>query len=212
MNSLKAAKLELFSFQAKRMLQGRAGDAELGLRPIYGLFQFASLARIIWDDATLGNPYALWWLVRLTDRQQSIQLLLDQCQQTVQTLMDTKDVVPFQPFEPGQPMPVDLNLKTPYSWQAARQIKQFDDFCLMAMQVNRVGLMTDREMHTQIATLNKGLLALFSEAMLYHSHALNREQLQLQTDVAKAAMKQMGIVPKAIFTGQLVPAYSPSGK
>ena len=56
MNSLKAAKLELFSFQAKRMLQGRAGDAELGLRPIYGLFQFASLARIIWDDATLGNP------------------------------------------------------------------------------------------------------------------------------------------------------------
>ena len=200
--------LLIYSSLAKRLVSGRKGNKTSNQYPIYGLLQFAGKVTIIWRDAKQGNPYALWYLVRMDRLLESNQEALTRYQQKLDTLANDDTGLTYQPVL-GEAQSFDMHFGTPYPWIAMRQIKQLDTLVLFGQTLNRVGLLPTAEF--QIATLNirRLITSGFNQTMEYRSFELRWEDLQSTSATAYQASQAMGMIPLNLFNGELQPAFNP---
>ena len=206
----KPNELLIYSSLAKRLVSGRKGNKTTRQYPIYGLLQFAGKVSIIWSDAKQGNPYALWYLVRMDRLLESNQEALTRYQQKLDSLANDDTGLTYQPVL-GEAQSFDMHFSTPYPWIAMRQIKQLDTLVLLGQTLNRVGLLPTAQF--QIATLNirRLITSGFNQTMEYRSFELTWEDLQSTSATAHQASQAMGMIPLNLFNGELQPAFNPQG-
>ena len=200
--------LLIYSDLAKRLMRGRKGDKTNHQYPIYGLLQFAGKVTVIWKDAQQGNPYGLWYLVRIDRVLNTSQEALSHFQQRLASLANDDTGLIYQPAL-SKPQPFAMHFSTPYPWMAMRQIKQFDRLLLLSKKLNSVGLLPRQEFQSTIREIHRLIASGFNQIMTYRSFELTLEGLYSMSVTAKQANRAMGMVPPNVINGKMQPAFDP---
>ena len=202
--------LLIYSDLGKRLISGRKGDKTNNQYPIYGLLQFAGKVNIIWRDAQQGNPYGLWYLVRIDVILKMNEEALKRYQQRLHSLANDKTGLIYQPAL-GEAQAFAMHFSTPYPWMAMRQIKQFDTLLLLSKKLNRVGLLPREEFQSTIREIHRLIVSGFNQIMRYQTFNVTWDNFNSQQAVIIQAMQVMGSIPSDLITGKMQPAFSPLG-
>jgi len=204
--------LILFTGYSKRLIKGRKGDVKNNVYPIYGFDKFTRKVRLIWNAAELDNPYALWFLKRISDKLNITEKLMDKREKEAKARFDDGLEIDYRLFNGTEEDKYPLNLKPPYSWALARLIKRYDDYCLILLKQNSIGLIKDRAMQSSIEEMSKLILHAINEAISYYDLKIMATDIENGTDAYEKAAEHMGIIPPNVLSGKLKADFLPKVK
>jgi integrating conjugative element protein (TIGR03761 family) len=183
--------------QAQRLVGGRKGT--VGVKPIIGLTRFGSTASRLYVCATMDDPYAQWWLVKieaaLADSTQVIGELRQQVEGRLKSTPGFKATI----AESLKPVRVPLKFANPYAYQAARLIVVFDDLMCALLTVRHVGLMGRDELE-KIANLGaRAVRRALNSVLGYTFQMISRKDIAEGNAKAITSHELMGEVPQEIL-------------
>lgn len=199
----------LYTGFAKRLIKGRKADRSQNIYPIHGFEHYTKKVRVLWDDAQANNPYAIWFLKRISDMlEESAEYIAKQEALTSERFDDVLDI-DYRKYDKKNKEHFSLNLKPPYSWKMARLIKRADLLFLDLFKQNSVGLITDHDMYVLIDDVSKSLLSVIRLANSYYHFEVTEKDVASSSQVFVTASEKMGVIPPSILTGEQKADYLP---
>lgn len=199
---------------AQDLVAGRA-DSTDSTKQIIGLMTFASSSRRVHEAARLDDPYAHWYLLRMTkdivDGKQKIAAL-----QTA--LTDRMHQIPGVEIDVGatqRAFVLPLTFSTPHAFQAAYVLVDYDNYIRMVLTACHCGILSGRsEQFSLINEAGKVMRRVFAAAAGYvYIKGLTVDSIRSgDTDTAKAAIKRMGAIPEDVLNGKERDPYAPSNR
>ncbi|MGV0005982.1 MAG: PFL_4669 family integrating conjugative element protein [Candidatus Porifericomitaceae bacterium WSBS_2022_MAG_OTU9] len=207
-----ASKLALMSVQAQRLVYGRqmkSGEKN-ATAPIVGLFNFASLLRMIWLGARQDDPYADLWLIRIHQAlQDGGQGLLHMHSMLDDLLKKIPEGIEVRLAETQSPMEVDLRFSTPYAFTGAYFLCGYDKYIRKVLTARHVGILSWTGANSEQKRAGKLVRRTFLSATGYRFTGVTRTDIANNTTRAIFAARQMGMVPKSILEGGERAPYAP---
>jgi integrating conjugative element protein (TIGR03761 family) len=204
--------LVLHTGQAKRLIKGRESNIEKGVHPIHGFELFTKAIRPVWDAAAYEDPYALWYLQRISEKLNQAETFLEKLEKTAKDKFEDGLEVDYRLFTAGREQKYPLNLKPPYSWALARLIKRYDDHCLVLLKLNSIGLMKDREIRKESEKISRMILSTINEVISYRDLHITMQDIDEETEAFEKAGEIMGIIPPKVLSGELKADFIPPVK
>lgn len=199
---------------AQDLVAGRADSID-GTKQIVGLMTFAKSSRQVHEAARLEDPYAHWYLLRMTKEieagKQNIAAL-----QTA--LTDRMHQIPGVEIDVGatqKAFVLPLTFSTPHAFQAAYLLVQYDNYIRMVLTACHCGILSGRsEQFRLINEAGKVMRRVFAAAAGYvYIKGLTVDSIRSgDTDTAKAARKRMGAIPEDVLNGKERDSYAPSSR
>lgn len=214
--------MTLHTKEAFRAFTGRQPDAEGKVMHIAGGKRFAAVLKSIWYLSGNDNPYADWLLVTIHERLSELQQSTDKASAEKQKLIDDVKArgLSFSVMRSKNPKVVELGFRSPYGYATTGVIAAFDYYVRMVKTLVHKDRMSDEEGRIAIRRANRELRALFLEPIRWERFLL-REELRALSRAdflpsadeegrkrVKAAVGLFGEVPRAIFTGAVVPRHT----
>lgn len=199
--------LEIHTDQAQRLIRGRVRK---GSKPaITGLLGFASQMNILWQAAADDDPYADWWLVRVEEAIAAVQTFL--ASQRVQVDSVALDTFRFRVgiSHSRRPQTLMLQFATPHAYRAAQLLGEYDALVCQCLTLKHVGACPSGQMGDLIALGAHRLRGVFSLPQGYRVFAINRTDVQHNTQRAQQASAQLGELPTDILSGERAASHAP---
>lgn len=200
--------LEVHTHQAQRLVWGRRRTA--GKPPISGLIAFASAVNTIWHAAEGGDPYALWWLVK-------IEAAIGQCRAHLNEQLDeTAFLYPdaamleVDTAESEQPYRTRLAFSNPYAYRAAHMLGQYDTLVRTCYTLTFVGAGDPAELQTIMARAGHQVRGVFATPQGFRACAINLNDIRQNNQRAQRAIELMGPLPEEILNSETLPVFVPS--
>jgi len=199
--------LEIHTDQAQRLIRGRV---RRGNKPaITGLLGFASQMNILWQAAAEDDPYADWWLIRVEEAIAAAQSYFA----TQRVQVDSAALENFR-FRVGvsqsrRPQTLMLQFATPHAYRAAQLLGDYDALVCQCLTLKHVGACPAGQMGDLIALGAHRLRRVFSLPQGYRVFALNRADVQHNTQRAQQARAHLGELPPDILSGARIAAHAP---
>lgn len=194
--------LILFTGYSKRLIRGRKANIKDKVYRIFGFNIFITNISIIWDDAEIENPYALWFLERVSDKLNTLdELLTLREDEAKERFIDGLDIN-YRLFKTSNGSKYPLNLKSPYSWILARLIKRFDNHTLVLLKQESIGLLKNKECHLMIHEISKCIRAAINEPTFYSSFTITAYDIENDMAIYKKVANKMGVIPSYISSNQ----------
>ena len=199
--------LEIHTDQAQRLIRGRV---RRGNKPaITGLLGFASQMNILWQAAADDDPYADWWLVRVEEAIAAAQAFL--ATQRVQVDGVALDNFRFRVgiSQSRRPQTLMLQFATPHAYRAAQLLGDYDALVCQCLTLKHVGACPAGQMADLIELGAHRLRRVFSLPQGYRVFAINRSDVQHNTQRAQQARAHLGDLPLDILSGEHTAAHAP---
>lgn len=206
------SKLTLMTAQAQRLAYGRQmkSGEKAATAPIVGLFNFASLLRMIWLGARQDDPYADLWLIRIHQAlQDGGQELLHMHSMLDDLLKKIPEGIKVSLAETQSPMEVPLRFATPYAFTGAYFLCGYDKYIRKALTARHVGILSWSGANSEQNRAGKLVRRTFLAATGYRFTGVTRTDIANNTTRAIFAARQMGMVPKGILEGSERAPYAP---
>ena len=199
--------LEIHTDQAQRLIRGRVRSGSKSA--ITGLLGFASQMNLLWQAAAEDDPYADWWLIRVEDAIAAGQSFF--ATQRAQVERDAVDTFRFHVSvsQSRRPQTLMLQFATPHAYRAAQLLGDYDALVCQCLTLKHVGACTAREMNERIALGAHRLRGVFSLPQAYRVFAINRTDVEHNTQRAQQAQAQLGELPAAVLRGEQAARYAP---
>jgi len=200
--------LEIHTDQAQRLIRGRVRK---GTKPaITGLLGFASQMNILWQAAADDDPYADWWLIRVEQAIAASKSFLEAQRMQV----DSVALESFR-FRVGisasrRPHTLMLQFATPHAYRAAQLLGVYDALVCQCLTLKHVGAAPSGQMEELIALGAHHLRRVFSLPQGYRVFAINRSDVQHNTQRAQQASAHLGELPAAVLSGEQIASHTPS--
>jgi integrating conjugative element protein (TIGR03761 family) len=186
--------------QAQQLIHGRNGSPD---KPaIIGLIGFADRMRLIWQAARNDDPYADWWLIKVHD---AIEMNVDYVrnwQREMRNLLQQMTAMDITIAESSRPYRIPLQFASPYAYQAALLLSEYDALVRMVLTVHHVGLLESEGRNGLIKSCARKIRALFVIPQSYRLLKIDRESVRTQTGRSHEARQTMGEVPDDILSGE----------
>lgn len=198
--------ITLQTIAAQRLAAGRQ---EAGRGPsITGLMQYAKRVRLLHQAARIDDPYADWYLLRITGEIEQAKIELAEYRRQVDAMLQR----PGLDVDIGAAtMKFDLPLtfSTPHAFQGAYLLLDMDDAVRRIMTAVHIGLLDRDEKHRRMDQIGHVCRRVFACANSYVYLELTREAMQQHTARAAEAVRRMGELPPAVLSGDLRDAFAP---
>ena len=169
--------------------------------PIVGLIRFADVLRLIWNAAKRNDPYADWWLIKIQDELASLENTLRKEQDALRSLIRSTPSFRVVPPENKEAFRLRLRFATPFAFQAARLLANFDIFVCENLVGKHIGVLARDEVNRRIYALSSKIRGLFSLATRFRHLDIDRNQPESLKLVEDSAIRYMGHLPDDIQAG-----------
>ena len=184
---------------AQLLVRGRAvKDKPL----IAGLLAFADRLRLVWQAATEGDPYADWFLLRVHEAISVAEARMEiEMKQLALQLRSTR-TLHIASAEVKEPFRMALRFSTPYAYRAARMLGQFDEVACHAFTAKQIGVINDERCQSVVRACARRIRSVFNLPSRYRRLGITRDSATESHPVFQRAEELMGVLPKAILTGE----------
>ena len=169
---------------------------------IPGLIDFGRQIHVVSMAAGTDDPLADWMLIRVEEAIERARGTIEQRMAQVVKALNQRPSVSVTVAESAEPVKVRLAFSTPYAYQAAYLIGDYDKLCMMALTATHVALLR-RDDASQIiescASLLRGVLSL---PFNYTFRLLTRTDVLQNNQRAIAAMGALAEVPPDVLSGE----------
>lgn len=201
--------LAVHSHQALRLIWGRRRTAQKP--PISGLIAFASAVNTIWQAAEGGNPYALWWLIKIEAGIEECRAHLNDQFDQAGYLHPDSEVLEVGTAESEQPYRIRLAFSNPYAYRAAHMLGEFDALVRTCHTLKFVGAGEPSELHTMVARAGHQIRRVFAIPQRFKVCAIDRDDMRQHNQRAQRAVQLMGPLPEEILNAETLPLFVPAG-
>lgn len=195
------AVLALHSRQAARLVKGRS--AKDGQPAILGLFGFARMLRPLHEGVAELDPYAHWWLKKVSDEIHRADEILMAIKTALTESMDPDSGFSIAEVTSELPMLVELRFATREAYAAARTLSSFDRTMLEALSARHVGLITDALVQNLIDQGGTAIRRLFFSPIGYRRTGVRAVDIRADNRIARHARELMGLLPDDMNPGAL---------
>lgn len=183
---------------AQLLVRGRTAKNK---PPIIGLIRFADVLRLIWNAAKRNDPYADWWLIKIEDELATLEHNIKQSQDRMRARIRSTPAYRVVPPVNKEAFRIRLQFATPFAFQAARLLANFDVFVCENLVGKHIGVLARDEANQSIYTYSSKIRGLFALATRFRHLDINRSQPHTLELVAHSAIRYMGHLPKDIKAG-----------
>jgi len=201
--------LEVHSHQAQRLIWGRRRTAQKP--PISGLIAFASALNTIWQAVEEGDPYALWWLIKIEAGIEACGAYLDEQFLQVSFFYPDTEILSVDTAESKQPYRARLAFSNPYAYRAAYVLGEYDMLVRSCHTLMFVGAGQPEELQTVVALAGHQIRRLFAIPQGFKACQITRDDIRQHHQRAQRAVELMGLLPAEILTGEALPRFVPTG-
>jgi len=200
--------LAVHTHQALRLIWGRRRTAE---KPaISGLFAFASAVTTIWQAAERGDPYALWWLIKIeAGIEQCREHLNDQLQEAA-FLYPEADILKVDTAESKQPHRTSLAFSNPYAYRAAYMLGEFDRLVRTCYTLIFVGAGEPGDLQAIVARAGHNIRSVFAIPQGFKECPIDWNDIRQNNERAQRAVELMGPLPEEILNREILPLFVPA--
>ena len=200
--------LEVHTHQALRLIWGRRRTAHKA--PISGLIAFASAVNSIWQAADGGDPYALWWLVKIETAIEQCRTCLDEQGLEVTFLLPDTEIMEVDTAESERPYRLRLAFSNPYAYRAAYMLGEYDLLVRTCYTLTFVGAGKPADLHTIVARTGRQVRRVFAIPQGFKVCAIDRDDIRQSNERAQRAAELMGSLPDEILNGETLPVFVPA--
>lgn len=197
---------------AQDLIAGRADSIDRA-KQIVGLMTFAKSSRQVHEAARLEDPYAHWYLLRMTKEIEAGKQNIAALQTALTDRMQQMPGVEIDVGATQKAFSLPLTFSTAHAFQAAYLLVQYDNYIRMVLTACHCGMLSGR--HEQFLLINeagKVMRRVFAVASDYvYIKGLTVDSIRgNDTDAAKVARKRMGQIPEDVLSGKERDPYAPS--
>ena len=200
--------LEVHTQQALRLIWGRRRTARKA--PISGLIAFASVVNSIWQAADAGDPYALWWLVKIEDGIEQCRAHLNEQFQATAFLHPDPEILEVDTAETEQPYRTRLAFSNPYAYRAAHMLGEYDMLVRSCYTLVFVGAGNPADLQIIMARAGHQVRRVFAIPQGFKVCDIDRDDLRQNNERARRAVELMGPLPDEILNGETLPVFVPA--
>jgi integrating conjugative element protein (TIGR03761 family) len=198
--------LTVQSRPAQRVIVGRPLTVK---KPaIVGLLGFGDRLRMIWRRASLDDPYADWWLIKVNDALDYVGIVIDDERLRLDRLIRSSRLE-IAVSTSTRPYRLQLTFATPYAFRAAQLVAVFDDVACAALTAKYAGLLPRAEADRRLHRCAAAMRSLFGVSQGYHVLHLDRAAVAAGGDAARRAAALMGELPATVLSGEQVAPWHP---
>ena len=182
--------LEIQTRQAQRLVHGRrAAD---GKPTIIGLTRFGTMIRVIWQGASVDDPWADWRLLQIENdlllARDTLESLLTRVQKQLQSVR-SMDVSVAHSVEPVK---VNLTFTNPYGFMAAYLLADYDVLVRAILTGRHIGLFDRDTTERRLSEGGRIVRRAFNSAQGYRYLGVCREDVRQGTQKAARAERHAG--------------------
>ena len=201
--------LEVHTHQALRLIWGRRRTAKKP--PISGLIGFASAVNTIWEAADGGDPYALWWLIKIEAGIEQCRAHLNDELQEAAFLYPDAEILEVDTAESEQPYRTRLAFSNPYAYRAAHMLGEYDVLVRTCYTLTFVGAGEPAELQTIVARAGHQIRRVFAIPQGFKVCAIDLDDIRQNNQRARRAVELMGPLPEEILNSETLPVFVPGG-
>jgi len=200
--------LEVHTHQALRLIWGRRRTA--GKAPITGLIAFAFALNKIWQAAEGGDPYALWWLIKIEAGIEQCREYLDDQLQEAAFLYPEAEILEVDTAESEQPYRTRLAFSNPYAYRAAYMLGEYDMLVRTCYTLIFVGAGEPADLQTTVARAGHQFRRVFAIPQGFKACPIDRDDIRQNNERAQRAVELMGPLPEEILKSEALPLFVPA--
>ena len=187
--------------QAHQLIHGREGAPDRA--PIIGLVGFAERLRVIWQAAREDDPWADWWLIKVCDAMDAAGDCIRNWKQDLDSLLQQQaDGLEVSLAESLRPSRMLLQFASPYAYQGARLLAEYDALVCRVLTASHVGLVDGCMRDELLDSCSHRLRATFMIPQTFRLTGVDREAVRGNRDECRRAREAMGEVPEEILRGE----------
>lgn len=169
---------------------------------ITGLLAFADRARLVWQAAAEGDPYADWFLVRTHEAMSAAEARMETEMKRLNVQLSSTRTFHVAPAEAKEPFRMELRFSTPYAYRAARMLGQFDELACQALTAKQIGLLNAEQCTDVIRACARRIRAAFYLPHRFRRLGITRNAASDTQPIFQRAEELMGVLPKDILSGE----------
>lgn len=196
------ASMTIHTIHALRLISGRRKTDTR--QQIAGLNTFLGMTHHISLCAMRGDPYADWYMVRIENKADDVNIFIKQLKEQVETVFQ-KIPTSLTIGENISQEPITLSMMTysPLGYMAIFILAEFDELVRQIILAQRLALIDRRTQGQWLGEAAHHLRSLFHLVMSYKFSGVNREDIAMNNAAAQAARHRLGDVPADILDGSL---------
>lgn len=136
---LGAAQLKIQTRQAQRLVYGRRRTSDKN--QIIGMLQFGFFVQKIWAGATMDDPYADWYLLKIHDALERGRDEIAEMKAEVDHLLSSMPNMRIDIAHSVEPIMIPVQFPNPFGYMGAYLIADYDELVLALLTVRHFGLM-----------------------------------------------------------------------
>ena len=185
------------------------GQDEWRIIPIIGLRQFGRLLRRIWLEATRGDPYAHWWLIRIEEAFEEAEREMFVSTQLYEARLAEGSILEVGVLESLEAHQHQIRFINPLGNRGANLLGKFDRFLNVILECQQQALISVDDVKRLQRAARGSVLRVFSSVFGYWAFGVTRTEVVTQTARARRAQEHMGAVPRDILMGTRSAACAP---
>lgn len=155
------ASMQLHTRLAVNMFRGRRSDSSRGIHAIQGLLGFAQKLSTVWTASANDDPIADLYLIRVEEAFDRASTLLAATSGVIKELLSGMEGFEIDVSESDKPVIVEMQFLTPWSWQSASLLRQYDELIRMCLTARHLGLLTQDEWQQTVRKVGNAIRHLF---------------------------------------------------
>ena len=204
-----SVEISLQTKAAQDLAAGRARMAgERRSTPVIGLMTFAKQVRWLHQAARIDDPYATWFLLRITRECEVVKAELATRLGEVQNLMS----MPGLAVTVGQTpvvFTVPLTFSTPHAFRGAYLLLELDRYVRLLLTAEHIAVIDRTGKYERLHEATRLVRSVFAIPGQYVYLELTREDVRNGTARAAQARQRMGELPAEVLDGPTLDPFAP---
>lgn len=179
---------------------------------IPGLIDFGRQIQVVCMAAGADDPLADWMLIRVEEAMEKARMAITHHLEQVMKVLKARPGAQVTLAQSAAPVKIRLVFSSPYPYQAAYLIEDYDRLCMAALTATHIALMR-REAASQViescASLLRGVMSL---PFNYSFRMLTRTDVRQNNQRALQAIGLLAEVPPEVVSGERRAEYAPEIK
>lgn len=179
---------------------------------IPGLIDFGRQIQVVCMAAGADDPLADWMLIRVEEAMEKARVAIAERLEQVMKALNARPSVRVTLAQSEAPVKIRLAFGSPYTYQAAYLIEDYDRLCMAALTATHVALMRKDAVAQIIESCASQLRGVLSLPFNYAYRLLTRTDVRQGNQRALQAMALLSEVPVEVMSGERRGMYAPEIK
>lgn len=208
---LGAAQLKIQTRQAQRLVYGRRRTDNKN--QIIGMLQFGFFVQKIWSGASMDDPYADWYLLKVHDALERGREELAEMKDQIKDILSSAASLEIDIAHSVEPIVIPVQFPNPFGYMGAYLIADYDELVLALLTARHIGLL-DRDQSEEMIQQGASIVRrTFMSSAGWKNTGVTRGDFFIPSSDGKAkaekAVALMGECPPKVMDGSLRSSRAP---